>query len=617
MTVGTLLRRGLTHYWRTNLAVIAGVGVAVSVLAGAFLVGASVRASLRDLALLRLGRVDHVVTSGLFFRAALAGELLASGALVGVATDTAPMIALEAFATHQESGSRAGGIQVYGVDERFWAFHGFEAGRVPEPGAVLVSGGLARELGAVEDDTLVIRVQRPSAVPVSSLHGRRDDLGETMRLRIQRVLAPDDLGEFSFRPQQGFSRAVFVHLGRMQRELGIDRQANTMLLGTGGGDAAVEDTSAAVATIETALRAETRLDDLGLRVRVLDGPGVLVVESAAGLLGDDTVAAARSVAAAVGLADQPVLTYLANEIRFGDRVTPYSLVTALNLEALAPDQVGGVDLGATGTDLPPIVLNSWTADDLQVAPGDVVSVHYYLWEDAGALLSEQAEFRVAAVVPLEGLAADRNFAPEYPGITEATNVSDWDPPFPIDLDLVRPKDEDYWDEYRTAAKGFLPLAVGQDLWRSRWGQVTSLRVVPANGSLEAVAETYRAALRSALDPLAAGFVVYPARGLALEAAAGVTDFGEYFTYFSFFLVVSALLLASLFFRLGVEQRLTEIGALRALGFDQRRVRRLFWAEASVLSFAGSLLGWRARSVTPGSSCGDCAPGGSTRWGPPC
>ena len=585
MTFGTLLRRSLTHYWRTNLAVIAGVGVAVSVLAGAFLVGASVRASLRDLALLRLGRVDHVVTSGGFFREALADELLASGGLEAAATDAVPMIALEGFTTHQETGSRAGGIQVYGVDERFWTFHGLEAGRPPGPGAVLVSAGLARELGAVADDTLLVRVQKPSAIPLGSLHGRRDDLGETMRLRIQQVLRSDDLGEFSFRPQQGLSRAVFVSLGRMQRDLGLDRQVNTILLGTGGSDTAAQDTTVAVAAIETALRAETQLDDLG--VRVLAGRGALVVESAAGLLGDDIVAAARSAAATAGMADQPILTYLANEIRFGDRLTPYSLVTALDLEAFELDDV---DLGATGTGPPPIVLNSWTADDLQAAPGDVISVQYYLWEDAGVLRTEEAEFRVAAVVPLEGLAVDQDFAPEYPGITEATNVSDWDPPFPIDLDLVRPKDEDYWDEYRTAAKGFLPLAAGQDLWRSRWGQVTSLRVVPATGPPEAVAETYRAALRAALDPLRAGFVVYPARGLALEAAAGVTDFGEYFTYFSFFLVVSALLLASLFFRLGVEQRLTEIGTLRALGFDETRVRRLFWTEGSVLSFAGSLLG---------------------------
>ena len=47
----TLLRRSLTYYWRTNLAVIAGVAVAVAVLAGALIVGGSVRGSFRDLVL--------------------------------------------------------------------------------------------------------------------------------------------------------------------------------------------------------------------------------------------------------------------------------------------------------------------------------------------------------------------------------------------------------------------------------------------------------------------------------------------------------------------------------------------------------------------------------------
>ena len=585
MTFGTLVRRSLTHYWRTNLAVIAGVAVAVSVLAGALLVGTSVRASLRDLALLRLGHVDHVVTAGLFFREALADELLESGALGDAATAVVPLIAIEGFATHQESGSRAGGIQVYGVDERFWTFHGLEAeGRVPEPGAVAVSAGLARELGVAVDDTLLVRVQKPSSIPVGSLHGRRDDLGRTMRLRVQAVQPANELGEFSFRPQQGLSRAVFIRLARMQRDLGIDRQANTLLLGTDGAREVIE-TAAAVLTIETALKAHTQLEDLGVRVRALEGRGQLVVESAAGLLSDDTLLAARAAAAEFGMTDQPILTYLANEIRFGDRITPYSLVTALDLDALGLDDD---TLGLVSTGPPPIVLNDWTADDLQAGVGDMISVEYFLWEEAGALLTEEAEFRVAAVVPLAGLAADQDFAPDYPGITEATDVSDWDPPFPIDLDLVRDKDEDYWDEHRTAAKGFLSLAAGQDLWRSRWGQVTSLRV--ATSGSDEVVSAYRTALRSALDPLAAGFVVYPARGLALEASAGVTDFGLYFTYFSFFLVVSALLLAALFFRLGVEQRLTEIGALRALGFDQTEVRRLFWVEAAALSLLGSLLG---------------------------
>jgi hypothetical protein len=84
--------------------------------------------------------------------------------------------------------------------------------------------------------------------------------------------------------------------------------------------------------------------------------------------------------------------------------------------------------------------------------------------------------------------------------------------------------------------------------------------------------------------------VIPARQLALDASRGATDFGEYFTYFSFFLVVSALMLAVMFFRLGVEQRLRQIGILRAAGFTIADIRRLLLIEAAHLAVAGSAAG---------------------------
>ena len=58
-----LVLRSLRHYWRTNLAVIAGVATAVAVLAGALLVGDSVRGSLRDLVLQRLGNTDRIMNA--------------------------------------------------------------------------------------------------------------------------------------------------------------------------------------------------------------------------------------------------------------------------------------------------------------------------------------------------------------------------------------------------------------------------------------------------------------------------------------------------------------------------------------------------------------------------
>src|SRR5204862_2457372 len=98
------------------------------------------------------------------------------------------------------------------------------------------------------------------------------------------------------------------------------------------------------------------------------------------------------------------------------------------------------------------------------------------------------------------------------------------------------------------------------------------------------------ALRRRLDPLASGMLARDVRTEGLAASRGATDFGEYFTYFSFFLVVSALLLAALFFRLGLEQRARQVGLLRAVGLTTASIRRLFVAEGLVLAAIGSLLG---------------------------
>ena len=68
MRTATLVRRNLAYFWRTNIAVVLGVATAVAVLAGALVVGDSVRASLRDLVLNRLGKTDTVISGANFFR---------------------------------------------------------------------------------------------------------------------------------------------------------------------------------------------------------------------------------------------------------------------------------------------------------------------------------------------------------------------------------------------------------------------------------------------------------------------------------------------------------------------------------------------------------------------
>ncbi len=336
-----------------------------------------------------------------------------------------------------------------------------------------------------------------------------------------------------------------------------------------------------------ALRRAVTLEDLGATVAVSGVPSSLVVESGAGIVSDALAAAAVQAGTAMGLHPVPVFTYLANTIRTGDRQIPYSLVSATDLRQVE------ADAGATPAqpDSNSIVLNEWAARELGVAPGDPIVLDYFLWDVAAGLTTHSAEFRLTRIVPITGLAADRRLAPEYPGITAANSLSDWDPPFPVDLSRVRPQDEAYWKQYRTTPKAFIDFARGQELWKTRFGAATSIRfALPGGVDAMETANRLRAAMRPLLPPQASGVTVAAARRDALAASGGATDFGEYFTYFSFFIVASALLLALLFFRLGVEQRLRQIGILRASGFTISRLRRLLLAEALLLAILGSAVG---------------------------
>ncbi len=585
-----LIQRSLAYYWQTNVVVVLGVAIAVAVLTGALLIGESVRGSLRDLVSQRLGRTDDFIASTGFFREQLATDILQPGVFTtsGIGA-TCPLITLDGLVTHEPSRRRAGDVRVYGVDERFWKFNGVAA-EPPQNRQVLLSESLANELGTTPGDSILLRIEKPSDIPVESLHGRKENPGRTIRLNLKSVLPATALGEFSLRPQQGPVRAIFVSLPFLQRELDQAGKVNTILVAAL--QSADQDQKQRMPeTLSSLLKDKATLEDLGLKLRVLDEQEVLSLESSSNIINDKVASAAQESASALSLQTHPVLSYLANNISDADRSVPYSLVTAVDHDTFMNLPFEGTRALDNISGLPAIFLNDWTARELNAQVGDKITLEYYLWHEGGRLETAKADFDLAGTVSISGFAADRDLVPSYPGITESENMSDWDPPFPIDLQRVRKQDEDYWRQYRTTPKGFIWLGDGQELWQTRFGKLTSIRIQSSTGELTPdLKNSFSARLRQTLSPLQAGFQIVPVREQGVQASRGATDFGEYFLYFSFFLVVSALLLTALFFKLGIEQRLREIGTLQALGFSASRIRRLFLAEGVLLAILGSLLG---------------------------
>ncbi len=572
-----LLLPNLRYYWRTNAAVAAGVATAVAVLAGALLVGQSVRASLRDLVTARIGATDYVVSADRFF-----GEALAQG--LGGPTPpagrpaTCPMIALKGVVQREGTSRQAYDATVYGVDERFWAFHGIAAPPEVRDRVVLAGTSLATQLAAKAGDALLLRLGGAEDIAGETLFGRRENATRTIRLTCGAVVGPDRLGEFELRPGQGHVFSLFVSLRWLQRQLAQPGRVNTVLLSSSSG-------SDETARLRAALREHLAASDIGVRLRSLSAGRGVSIESARVLLDDGIGNAAVDAAKETSGPVSGVFAYLANTIRAKGREVPYSVIAAADLGRGSLRDVtvkAGTAMPAASDASRSIWLNEWAARDLGAAVGDPVEIEYYRWEDGGGLATRSAAFTLAGVVSIAG-DIDPQLAPDVPGVTESRSLRDWDPPFPLDLRRIRPEDEAYWERYRGTPKAFVTLATGQALWGSRFGKLTAVRVGGPHPSLST-------RLVGRIDPAEAGFTIAAVRREGLEASRGAVDLGAYFLYFSAFLIVAAVLLVASFFRLGVEQRVRELGVLAAMGFPATTLRWMFLAEGAVLLAIGSLLG---------------------------
>ncbi|MEX2558513.1 MAG: ABC transporter permease, partial [Pirellulales bacterium] len=302
---------------------------------------------------------------------------------------------------------------------------------------------------------------------------------------------------------------------------------------------------------------------------------------------------------------QEVLTYLANYISAGadDRgKIPYSTVAALEVRTQPPlgpfKTVDGETIKEIEED--EIVLNSWAAEDLArqgvaLEAGDAIKLTYFEPDSThGEVREATATFRLKAVVALEDAAADRALTPELKGVTDEESLADWNPPFPYDPQRVRstpPNDQDekYWDEYGATPKAFISLEAGRRLWASRFGRTTSLRI-PAGAGVDEAQLVDRIEAELARNAATVGFAARPVKEEGLAAAAGTTAFDMLFLYFSFFIIAAAVMLVALLFRLGLEQRASEIGLLTAVGLRPGQVRGLLLGEGLVVAATAGVAG---------------------------
>ncbi|HJZ91053.1 MAG TPA: ABC transporter permease [Gemmataceae bacterium] len=565
MTRTRLLLESLRYHGRGNLAVALGAAVGAAVLAGALLVGDSLRGSLRARTERQLNDTEHALTGGQFFRERLAAELPGG---------VRPVILLQG--TVRADGRRAGRINVLGVDARYGL-----GDLTPTGDGATVSDALAKSLDLRPGASLAVTVQKSSAIPRSSALAKRDTVAatQTLALRAEHILPPGHAaGEFTLSPNPATPLNLTVPLEALQKAIDQPGRVNTLL-----------SPAQPLAPLQEALEQHLTLGDWGLKVHVAPTRQKYIsVESRRLILEPAAVTAALNTAEQTGCMAARTFVYLANGIAANGAEIPYSAIAAV-------EPGHGAELNPVGEPFADdeIVLVDWKDSPLKVKPGDQVTLTYFKPEVEGRVEEESKTFRLKALVPLQGSADDPDLVPEFPGITDRAEIRKWDPPFPYDNTRIKPRDEKYWREHRTTPKAYVTLNVARQIWGSRFGDTTSVRLIPKTGDAASALPRVQESLLKNLDAKRGGFEFDPVRERLLAAGQGSTDFGLLFLAFSFFLIVAALMLVGLLFRLNLERRAREVGLLRAAGYPLRTVRRQLLVEGLIVSALGSAVGLAA------------------------
>ncbi len=625
-----IVLRSLWYYRRTHAVVVLAVLISTAVIGGALVVGDSVRFSLQTMTQQRLGHLTHALTGARFFREGLADELQNSAGLKDKSLQIAPAMLLTGSiekTTADNSKRRAGSVILLGVTPQSWPMLLTGGASMPGSSGIVLGARTAQELNAAKGDQVSVWIERPSSIPRDTLLGEREDVNLEIVLTVDAILSESDgASRFSLNPGQQLPYNAFVSLTTLQERLGLEAaeasrrnpiarpaRINTILAGNMPDSNAGETSNPAaqimadLATntlLMSALKDQIRLDDIGLRIRPVEGQGYVSVESDSMIIEDSAAEAVQKAVETIGMQSSPTLVYLANEIRAAEssdsktRYSMYSIVAGLSFDRKSP--LGPFVL-RDGSPVPPlndneIILSDWLMKDLQVSEGDLVEARWHEVGSHGDLPETRRRFTVRGILKADDpVSVDRDLTPFVDGVTNVDSFGDWDQPFEMEMERITDRDDEYWSEHRAAPKAFVSLATAEKYWSSRFGSSTSIRVGAQNQKLSAEQlEVLRQRLdqqtRQGLQPARLGLYFRPVLAEGLQASVGANNFSGLFIGFSFFLIVSAVLLASLMFRLGIQQRVSQAGLLEAIGFTKSGARTFFLTEGIVVAIVGVIAG---------------------------
>ena len=526
-----------------------GVALSTAILLGAMIIGDSVRFSLEQITYGRLGRTSQVITAGeRLFSKKLSEEISTKTGL-----RTSSLLRSNGVAILEGGKFQFNQLAVWGVDTTLEYFAGRPGTFDLKGNEAAINENLARLANLKPGDELLLRVKKLNTFPANTPFVSAAESSVSFRITIGKIFKSEELGNLNLQNIQSSPRNLFLNLAWLNDQMALKQKANVILVSEGSDDKSLFKN----------IQQSWKLEDINLFIRENQGLNYTELLSDRVFI-EPTIEKFCSTSVK---GSHAVFTYFVNDFESGQNSSPYSFVSTC-------DTLSGRQ----------ILVNDWLAGDLGLQPKDSLILNYFEVGPLRKLVQKRAGFVVKNSCRMTGDFADPGLMPVIPGLSDAGNCRDWKAGIPVDLKKIRPKDEDYWKQFRGTPKAFVSLETARSLWGNRFGQSTAIRL---NGIQKNLLEQN---ILSGIHPDQVGFEIKNARSEGLTAAANGVDFGQLFIGLSFFVLVAAFLLTHLLFHLFIRFRRNEVSTLKSLGFRTSKIKQLFMAEGFVIMAAGILLG---------------------------
>jgi hypothetical protein len=310
MSIYKLILKSAWHYRKLNLTIVLGIALSTAILVGALIIGDSVKYSLQQITVQRLGNTSQVITAGeRLFRTQLATELAEKNG-----TETAALLRANGFGVIDGGDLRINQLAVWGVDASIGNFASYPEVFQLQNNEVAINENLASLSGLKVGDEFLLRLNKLNTFPANTPFVSEKESTVSFRVSVARILKPNELGNFNLKNIQSAPRNVFLNLDWLNQQMGLQQKANVLLIAEGVSDEELLQN----------LKKSWKLDDVNLKIR--ENQELNYTE----LISDRVFVepAVEQFCKKQVSGAQAIFSYFINEFAMNGKQTPYSFVSS-------------------------------------------------------------------------------------------------------------------------------------------------------------------------------------------------------------------------------------------------------------------------------------------------